>query len=142
MKTGFIADSSLGIAWVVPAQSSKGTDHLLEEVASGTPLFVPALWMFETANALLVLLRRRKIDARHCSRARSDLNDLAPLIDDEGSRFALGKILELAEGHGLSVYDAAYLELALRKDLPLASRDAALNKAAKLSGVKTLLTER
>ena len=62
-----------------------------------------------------------------------------PIVDDEGPRFALTEITDLAQKHGLSVYDAAYLELAIRKRLPLASRDAALNKAARLSGVKTLV---
>jgi predicted nucleic acid-binding protein len=139
VKTAFVADSSLGVAWAVPAQSTERAQNLLEDVASGTPFFVPALWMFETANALLLLLRRKKIDARHCLRARHDLNELAPTIDDEGSRVALGRILDLAEEHGLSIYDATYLELALRKGLPLASRDVVLNKAAKRSGLKTLL---
>ena len=61
------------------------------------------------------------------------------LIDDEGPKLAFGPISKLADTYDLSVYDAAYLELALRRGLPLASRDTALNKAAKAAGLKSLL---
>jgi predicted nucleic acid-binding protein len=95
--------------------------------------------MFEVANSLLVLVRRRRISPEEYMRARNDLVDLRPLVDDEGPSLALGEILELAGRHSLSVYDAAYLELASRRDLPLASRDSALNKAARRAGVRILL---
>lgn len=139
MSAGFIADSSVGVAWAVMSQSSEATAQLLDDVASGTPFAVPAVWMLEVANSLLVLTRRKRIEPEQCVRARRALSHLNPAIDEEGARFALGKISNLAEKHALSVYDAAYLELAMRKGLPLASRDAALNKAARLCGVKTLL---
>jgi predicted nucleic acid-binding protein len=95
--------------------------------------------MFEVANSLLVLMRRRRISREEYARARHDLTDLRPILDDEGPHRAFGETLELADKHALSVYDATYLELALRKRLPLASRDAALNKAARRAGLKTLL---
>lgn len=139
MSRGFVADSSVGVAWAVPAQSSEAADHLLSKVASGTPLVVPALWMFEVANALLVLTRRKRVEPAQCARARRALSGLNPAIDDEGPRAALGSITDLAEKHALAVYDAAYLEVALRRALPLASRDADLNRAAKAVGVTTLL---
>jgi predicted nucleic acid-binding protein len=139
VNSGFVVDSSVGVAWAVASQASEATRRLLDDVASGTPLIVPVLWTFEVANSLLVLARRKRIQPEECGRARRALSRLNPTIDDEGPRAALGKVAELAEKHGLSVYDAAYLELAVRRGLPLASRDAALNKAAKLSGVTTLL---
>ena len=61
------------------------------------------------------------------------------MVDEEGLRVALGKISDLADAHALTVYDAAYLELALRTGLPLASRDGDLNRAARRCGVKVLL---
>jgi len=139
VRSGFVADSSVGVAWAVASQSSQATEHWLDEVASGTPLVVPVLWGFEVANALLVLKRRKRIEPEEYAGARRALSGLAPAMDDEGPRGALGKISDLAEKHGLSVYDAACLELALRKRLPLATRDAALNQAARLAGVRTLL---
>jgi len=139
VSDGFVADSSVTISWVALSQSSTATDHLLDDVAAGIPFTVSVLWMFEVANSLLVLMRRKRIDPDECSRARGILSRLTPIVDDEGPRFALGEITDLALKHGLSVYDAAYLELAIRKRLPLASRDADLNRAAKHAGVTTLV---
>ena len=139
MSDGFVADSSVAISWVAKSQSTETTDRLLDDVALGTPFIVPVLWTFEVANSLLALVRRKRIDSEDCSKARRFLSRLAPIIDDEGTRLALGEITELAQKYGLTAYDAAYLELAIRRRLPLASRDAGLNKAAKRSGVRTLV---
>jgi predicted nucleic acid-binding protein len=139
MNEGFIADSSVGVAWAVHSQASDTTDQLLEQVAAGTPLVVPTLWPFEIANSLLVLLRRKKLLAEERDRALDALARLPLVVDDEGCRLAFGTTSELAGEHGLSVYDAAYLELALRRKLPLASRDDALSQAAKDCRVKLLL---
>jgi predicted nucleic acid-binding protein len=139
MSEGFIADSSVGVSWAVPSQASDATDDLLDTVATGTPLVVPTLWSFEVANSLLVLLRRKRILALERDRALGALAQLPLVMDDEGPRLALGRISELASEHGLSVYDATYLELAVRRKLPLASRDGALCKAAQGCHVKLLL---
>jgi predicted nucleic acid-binding protein len=139
MSKGFVADSSVGVAWAVPSQASDATDALLDQVAGGTPLIVPTLWPFEIANSLLVLLRRKKILAPERIRALEALARLPITVDDEGPRLALGRISELAADHGLSVYDGAYLELAVRRKLPLASRDEALCKAAQSCRVRLFL---
>ncbi len=139
MSAGFVADSSVGVAWAVHTQASEATDELLDRVADGTPLVVPALWPFEVANSLLVLFRRKKVLAEDRDRALSALAKLPLMMDDEGPRFAWDKISDLAAKHGLSVYDAVYLELAVRRKLPLASRDQALRKAAQGCRVKLLL---
>ncbi|HLK17741.1 MAG TPA: type II toxin-antitoxin system VapC family toxin [Bryobacteraceae bacterium] len=131
----------VAIAWVAPAQSNETTNRLRDEIESGTRIVEPGRWMFEVANALLVLKRRARLDSQYCAQARGYLIDLSPVIDDDGVRLALNKISELAEKHALSIYDAMYLELALRRGMPLASRDSALNKAAKVAGVKTLLCD-
>ncbi len=138
MRDAFIADSSVAIAWVVLSQSSLGTVQLLDEVKGGTSFVVPVLWMFEVANALLALRRRQRIQRDEYDQALLDLGDSRPLVDDEGPLRALDAISKLAQKHDLSVYDAVYLELALRRQLPLATRDSALNKAAKRAGVRTL----
>ena len=139
MSEGFIADSSVGVAWAVYSQASAATDELLDRVASGTPLVVPTLWPFEVANSLLVLNRRKKLLAEDRDRALGALGQLPLVMDEEGPRLALGRISELAAEHGLSVYDAVYLELAVRRKLPLASRDEALCKVAQGCRVKLLL---
>lgn len=139
MSSGFVADSSVGVAWAVMSQSSEAAAQLLEDVGSGTPFVVPVLWMFEIANALLVLTRRKRIPPQQYPRARRALSRLTPIVNEEAPQVALGTISDLAEKHALPVYDATYLELAVRRGLPLASCDADLNKAAKRCGVQTLL---
>ena len=109
------------------------------EVAAGKPFVVPGLWMFEVANGLLVLMRRKKILPQQCARARGALSRLHPVVDDDGPRLALHRIWEFADEFALSIYDAVYLELAQRKGLPLASRDAGLRRAAAKCGVPLLL---
>ncbi len=134
-----MADASVGVSWAVSSQSSPAGATLLEEIAAGKPFVVPGLWMFEVANALLVLMRRKKIQAEQCARARGALNRLHPAVDDDGPRLAMHRIWEFADEFALSIYDAVYLELAHRKGLPLASRDAALRRAAAKCGVRLLL---
>jgi predicted nucleic acid-binding protein len=136
---GFIADSSVAIAWVVLSQSTPKTVELLEIVKGGSSFVVPVLWTFEVANALLALRRRQRIQRDEYDQALLDLADSSPVVDDEGPSRALNSISQLAEKYNLSVYDAVYLELALRKGLPLASRDTALNKAGRSAGIETLL---
>jgi len=139
VNPGFVADSSVAIAWVVLSKSSSETVQLLDEVKGGTSFVVPVLWMFEVANALLALRRRQRIQRDEYDQALLDLGDSRPLVDDEGPLRALDAISKLAEEYDLSLYDAVYLDLASRRALPLASRDSALNKAAKRAGVRTLL---
>lgn len=86
-----------------------------------------------------MLLRRKRMTPGEFTRARLDLSALMPVIDDEAARLTWSEILDLAERFGLTVYDAAYVELSIRKGLPLASRDSALNEAARRCGVNTLL---
>ena len=134
-----MADASVGVSWAVPSQSSSTAEALLEDVASGKPFVVPGLWMFEVANALLVLTRRKKIQPLQCAHARGALSRLHPIIDDDGPRLALQRIWELADDFSLSIYDAVYLELAQRKNLALASRDIGLREAAVKCGIPILL---
>jgi predicted nucleic acid-binding protein len=135
-----VADCSVAIAWVVRSQAmEKEVLTLLDSVLAGSPMVVPVLWAFEVANSLLILWRRRVIQEGQYVRACQYLAQLQSVIDEEGPRLALAEISRLAQAHFLSVYDAVYLELALRRQLPLATRDSALNKAAKRAGVQTLL---
>lgn len=139
MKEPFVVDSSVGIAWVSPTQQSAECDELLTDVAAGRRFIVPGLWMLEMANVLVVLQRRNRLTRGQSEQARQVLLRLLPVVDDEAPRLALGPIADLANKHGLSVYDATYLELAMRRGLPLASRDEALNRAAAACGVERLL---
>lgn len=139
MSESFVADSSVGVAWAVDSQADSGTDDLLDQVTDGASPIAPSLWPFEVANALLVLLRRKKITTDERNRALAALAGIPLVVDDADPRLAFGRTSELAVEHGLTVYDAAYLELVLRRNLPLASRDEALRKAARNCGVTVLM---
>ena len=138
MSASFIVDASVGFAWVYQGQATPETDHLLNEVAAGATVIVPALWFLEMSNVLLMAQRRHRLTAAQRKAAMEKLTAMQFLVDEEGTRNAFGKTSELAEKYGLTIYDATYLELALRRSLPLASRDQALRNAAQQCGLKTL----
>ena len=135
MSEIFIVDASVAFAWVYPNQASNETERLLELVESGAVIVVPSLWYLEVANGLLAAQRRKLLTATERKKALQRLSALTVSVDEETGRPAFRKTSDLAERHGLPVYDAAYLELALRRKLPLGSRDEPLRKAAKRSGV-------
>ena len=139
MKKAFVADASVAVAWCTPAQASAITDRLLDDILAGSTVAVPPLWPYEVANALLILWRRKKLDRDDYSEARMLLDRLRVSVDNDGPRLAATRIGDLAMEHELTVYDAAYLELAVRKQIPLASCDQSLNRAAQRLGVTLLL---
>jgi predicted nucleic acid-binding protein len=99
---------------------------------------VPAIWHLEVGNVLLSAERRGTISAVDRETALRDLFRLPVDVDHETPIRAWGDTLILAERHGLTLYDAAYLELSARRSLPLATFDAALRRAATTAGVKLL----
>jgi len=136
LSARFIVDASVGFAWVYQGQATSETDQWLNAVAAGATVIVPALWYLEMSNVLLIAQRRHRLTAVQRAAALEKLTALQFTTDEEGARHAFGKTSELAEKFGLTIYDAIYLELALRRSLPLATRDEALKTAAKQCGVK------
>jgi predicted nucleic acid-binding protein len=134
----FVVDSSVGIGWVHPSQADELTKQLLEEAKNGAAIYVPSLWHLEIANTLLVFVRRKLMTEAQREVGLTLLSQLRIIIDDETNRLAFSAVSELAAKYSLSAYDAAYLELARRKSLPLATRDEALKTAAKRAGIKLL----
>ena len=109
---------------------------MLDALADGATLEVPALWPLEVANALAVLVRRRKLTEDERQTGLGWLRARPLRIDHEMAALAFSRLSELAVAHGLSVYDAAYLELAQRRKLVLGCKDGPLRKAAGRSGVR------
>lgn len=136
MTRAFIADASVAIGWVHPAQATSETAAMLEAIEAGAVLEVPALWPLEVANALSVLVRRRKLAEEDRQTGLGWLRGLPIRTDHEMASLAFSKLSELASAYRLSVYDAAYLELAERRTLALACNDGPLRKAAKQRGVR------
>ena len=138
MSAGWVVDSSVGIAWVHPGQATPATEKLLDAICEGVVFVVPALWYTEMANALLVLQRRNKLTAGERKIALEKLSNLNFTTDEESAKAAFTAASTLAERHSLTVYDATYLEVALRRKLSLATLDDDLTKAARRVGVKLL----
>lgn len=136
MRSAFVADASVAVAWVHPGQATPETAAMLEAIAGGATLEVPAIWSLEVANALTVLVRRRKLTDDERRIAVRQLRELPVTVDHEMAALAFTTLSDLAAEHGLSVYDAAYLELAQRRKLVLGCKDGPLRDAARRCGVK------
>ena len=136
MTGAFIADASVAIGWVHPSQATMQTSAMLDAIAEGATLEVPALWPLEVANALTVLVRRRKLTEQERQSGLGFLRQLRLRVDHEMASLAFSRLSDLAAAHQLSVYDAAYLELAQRREIVLGCKDGPLREAAKKSGVK------
>lgn len=135
MTQAFVADASVAIGWVHPAQATRQTAAMLEAIADGATLEVPALWPLEVANVLIVLVRRRKLGEDERQAGLGWLRGLRLRLDHEMTTLAFSRLSELAAAHQLSVYDAAYLELAQRRRLVLGCKDGPLRTAARHAGV-------
>jgi predicted nucleic acid-binding protein len=134
----FVLDSSLAMAFVLADEATAETDKILDTLGQGAKAFTPALWRWEVGNVLLMAERRKRITAAQSSRHLAALQALPVETDEDASREAWNAGLLLARKHHLSLYDASYLELAIRRGVPLGSLDAELRKAAKAEGVKLL----
>lgn len=124
-----VLDSSVTLAWIYTDEVTEPVRKVFRAV-SETGAWVPALWKLEIANVLLMGTRRGRNDEAFCQATLSDLSVLPIRTDRETDKNAWGSVLHLAAKHRLTTYDAAYLELALRRRLPLATLDHDLRRAA------------
>jgi len=124
-----ILDSSATLAWVYGDESTNAIREVFARV-SDRGAWVPALWRLEVANILEMGVRRGRHDAAFRDATLADLALLPISLDSETDRHAWGATIRLAARHHLTVYDAAYLELAQRRGLPLATLDKELRRAA------------
>lgn len=126
-----VIDCSAAIPWFLDDEANAWSESLLDALPRHS-LHVPALWHLEFANVLLTAQRRKRINARDAKGLLARASRL-PLVTD--SRVVpLVEIADLADSHGVTTYDAAYLELAMRLNCALATQDKALAKAAKRLG--------
>ncbi len=132
LKQGLVVDASITAAWFLPDEATPATEAALQATAD-RDVWVPALWLLEMGNLLLSAQRRRRIDAAKRRQLVLAASALRLHIDREPVSLAM--VDDLAARHGLSAYDAAYLELALRRKLPLATADESLSKAMLAEGI-------
>jgi len=131
-----VLDSSTALSWVLPSESDAGTS-LLDDIVSRGAL-APVLWPLEVANVLIMAERRHRIAPTERSQALAWFAVLPIEIDHEAPQRAWADIPALAERHRLTVYDAAYLELARRHGLPLATLDRELAAAGRAENLVIL----
>jgi predicted nucleic acid-binding protein len=137
--TEFVLDCYATLPWVFGDEASPAADALLDRLVQGERAWVPALWHLELGNVLLGAKRRGRIDQAGIEGFLSRLVVYDIAVDDQTMERAWQKTLDLALQHSLSTYNAAYLELALRRGLPLASLDRELIAAARACGVTLCL---
>jgi predicted nucleic acid-binding protein len=131
----FVVDASVTLAWCFEDEASPETEAILDLLADDTAV-VPALWELEVSNVLLLAERRGRLTEAQSTRFVALLAKL-PILVDAGS-VDMNAVLATGRRHRLTAYDAAYLVLAEREGLPLATSDAALHSAASAAGVATL----
>jgi predicted nucleic acid-binding protein len=133
-KVEFVLDCSVTVAWFFEDEADAYAEAVEDSLATAQAV-VPVLWPLEVANALVVGERRKRTTAARVTAFLTLLKSLPVTVDDETVARAWQECLHLARSHNLSAYDAAYLELALRRGLPLASLDDRLKAAAQAVGV-------
>lgn len=130
MAVRFVVDNSVIMSWCFEDEGDNFAVAVLESLEFAEA-FVPAIWPLEVGNVLLVAERKKRLSQAAVVRFLALLGGLPIMVEQETPERMLKEILSLAREHGLSTYDASYLDLAMRLDLPLATRDASLVKAAK-----------
>jgi predicted nucleic acid-binding protein len=130
-----VIDASTTIAWLFRSERTQAAQTILRRVAADGA-FVPSSWRIEVANALRTATLRGRCDEAYVDRSLDRLGRLAIKIDAETDSHAWSASLDLARQHDLTLYDAAYLELALRLGATLATCDDALARAAARCGVE------
>lgn len=128
-----VIDASVTLSWYFQDEASPAAETLLDLVAASGAV-VPAHWKLEVANSFRTALRKGRVNREYRDLSLQDLSRLAIEVDADTALHAWEATLELADEFGLTPYDAAYLELALRRELPLATLDKALRAAGMKAG--------
>ena len=132
--TRFVLDCSVAMSWCFDDETNTYADEVLGSLLTAEAV-VPVLWSLEVANVLVVSERRKRLTEAQMIRAIALLQALPILVDEATAQQALGATLTLAREHSLSAYDAAYLELAMREGLSLATVDEKLVQVMRHCGV-------
>ncbi len=132
--TAIVIDNSVFLSWCLGDEDDPTATQAMQRVAEEGGV-APRIWWYELRNALLMNERRGRLSLQQVSDTLDDSLELGIAIDDEHDGSLL---LDLARGHGLTAYDAAYLEVAVRHSLPLATLDQRLRVAGEAVGISTI----
>ena len=129
--TGLVLDNSIVLSWCLADEDDALANRAMKLTIDHGAV-VPGIWWYELRNALVVNERRGRIDAKGVRATLADLEEMRIVLDTNHDDRV---VLDLARRHGLSVYDAAYLEVAVRRGLPIASLDRHLRQAAAINRI-------
>jgi predicted nucleic acid-binding protein len=132
-----IIDASITMAWCFEDEATPATEEVLDQVVERNAL-VPSVWRFEVGNALQMAIRRKRITEIFRDDALAKLLAMPITVDPETDAYVWTTALRLSERFGLTLYDAAYVELAQRRNLPLASLDQEMRAAASALNIELL----
>ena len=132
-----VLDASITMAWCFEDEATPAAEEVLDQVVE-TNAIVPAIWRFEVGNALQMAIRRKRINEIFRDDALAKLLTMPISIDPETDAHAWSTALRLSERFGLTLYDAAYVELAQRRSLPLATLDQEMRAAASALNIELL----
>ena len=134
-KPTFVLDNSVTMAWFFEDEKTPYTENVGYTIAR-RGAYVPSLWYLEVTNSLLNGMRQKRCHGGAVIRFMDDLRSFPIITDNQTDTRAFNLIFTLAREYNLTAYDASYLELAMRRGLPLATLDEKLKNAAKEAGVK------
>ncbi len=137
MNPSFVVDCSMAMTWCFKDEATDETRTLFRRLSTEAAI-VPAHWHLEIVNTLLVAEKRERITPAESAQFLNTIDSLDIEVDNEITTRAFHDVLPLARAHQLTSYDAAYLDLSIRRNLALASLDDDLCRAAKAVGVKLL----
>ncbi len=137
----FVIDASATLPWCFADEATAATNAVLTRLRTGDEAIVPAHWPVEVANALLIAVRRQRISPDDAHQFLLDLEFLPIRVEATTKNLVRARVFPLAEQYGLTVYDGAYLELAMRERIPLITLDKDLQKAAGASGVPLVVPQ-
>ncbi len=131
----FVVDASVVLTWCFPDENAALAQHVADRFKRGDTALVPSFWPHEVLNALLAGEKRKRISSVLTESFLHDLAVLPIALEQSPARIAFGRIQSLSRKHGLTAYDAAYLDLALDRGVPLATLDGDLIHACEKAGV-------
>jgi predicted nucleic acid-binding protein len=137
-----VLDASVALSWCFDDEVSTYAELVLDLLADGAEARAPAVWPLEVANAILSAQRRKRISEAESVRWLNRIGALPIVISTPSNLGEIGDLFAIARQFGLSIYDATYLELARRFDVPLATIDRKLSAAARKSGISTSVRDR
>jgi predicted nucleic acid-binding protein len=138
----FVLDASVALSWCFADETSSYAERILDLLSEGAEAYVPAIWPHEVCNALLIAERRKRSSAIESTFWINRIAAMRIVISAPLYLREAGELLSIAREYGLTMYDASYLELARRSDLPLATIDRRLEAAARRSGTPTTVNSR